>query len=930
MPWPCYIEPMKTDRITWLLRLLGLASALVSADAPAQRDSPMNRTDDVRLPAQQNHTEWYRDSVVNLHIDNHSSLVGQGHTVEELAAMIRDIPVDMVQVSAYGAVGHMVTYPTERLPELLHPQLAGFDTLGVWREAVASCGKRFHVYLNTRGLRIHLKHPQWMQQNAAGRGRGRGEGLYDACPRPAPNGDGYLEQILLPLLEEVSALYGPGGFWVDGDHARTHACYCPNCREAWRRHSGKADPPTDPKDPDWPAWLRLEQERYDAYRCRMADVVHRANPRTMYTSNHSWRKTYSPTFEKIDPRDPPADVDALSADLSHGISLRETRLSAMLLSADQATAHDIMHLVDGDKITLGRVLQQGALTLSFGGPWFLWCRGSGIVRPQAQERVTLCARFARDREAACGRSVSRNPYAVLVSETTWLAERCGEEADGTHDYLAANAFALAFQDAACSVDLVNESLLRRHAAGYRLVVVPNQRDLAPETVTALREFVQKGGSALVTGGAMRAGGTEDDSVTRWLGLRRVGREPRQAQLALSARTVVPGSTWRVELGDAETLATFVDGRPALTRKPHGKGAVHWLNVDRLPCPDVDGIVPWAMGLMGAGPCFCIDAPTETPHLVMAVRRKTDLTVLHLTDLTSRSNGRRVRPEKSDIIDDATAIPELRVSVPVSRAPTAVRAVPENTTVSHSWRDGVLSLTLRDLFVHSAVLLEGLPDRPARLLPADTPLPQRFAWAHYSTLRTLHLSFEAEDHGHKLDPFADCVVRSHGACTIRASKETASEGRYSAKFSDGPDPRSFMPYLFVKPSFLAAGTVRCTVDLRIGKGAQPSLELRTVENRRENPVGPSLRVGPDGTLSTEQGRKLLLLPHNQWVRLEITCVLGSGRYDLRVTLPGAQTRDLSSLPCVGGTAFTRCTWIGICSNARERTVFYVDNLRVDGD
>ena len=254
----------------------------------------------------------------------------------------------------------VVTYPTRRLPDLQNPNLDGFDTLGAWREAAKLSGKRFHVYLNTRGLRVHDRHPDWMQQDFEGTGSGRGPGLYDSCPRPAPDGDGYLEEILLPLLEEISRNYQPGRFWVDGDFARTRVCYCDRCREAWRRQTGMPVPPEDAQDPDWSDWLRLQQNRYDAYRQQMAETIHCENPAAMYTSNHSWRKTYVADFERIDPRDPPAFADSISADLSSGNSLRTTRLAAMLLSADQTTPRDIMHVINrDDEISLGRVLQQG-------------------------------------------------------------------------------------------------------------------------------------------------------------------------------------------------------------------------------------------------------------------------------------------------------------------------------------------------------------------------------------------------------------------------------------------------------------------------------------------------------------------------------------------------------------------------------------------
>jgi len=667
---------------------------------------------------------WYWDSVVNLHIDNHSNPVGQGYSAEELAEMIRPIPVELVQVSAYGVPGHVVNYPTERLPNLRNPNLAGFDTLGAWREAAKLSGKRFHVYINTRGLRIHERHPGWMQQDFEGRGKGRGRGFYNACPRPAPNGNGYLERILLPLLEEVSRTYQPGGFWIDGDFARTRLCYCDNCREAWRRQTGAPLPPQDAQDPDWSDWLGLQQDRFDAYRRQMAETIHRENPAAMYTSNHSWRKTYESDFERNDPRDPPAFADSISADLSHGNSLRSTRLAAMLLSADQTTPRDIMHEINNeDRVSLGRLLQQGGLTLSFGGPWFLWVRGSTIVKPEAQARARECAEFARAREEACGRSISRNPYAVLVSETTWLAQRLGQRPDGYHDFMASNDYALALQDAACGVDLVNESLLQQHADSYRFVIVPNQRELASGTVQTLERFVQAGGTVVMTGGSMRPEESEDSAASHLLGLQRIGRYEEESELETGSGPIAVPSSWKVVIESAEVMASFADGRPALTSKGHSHGRVLWLNADGVGSPDLDRLVHWLSRRAGLGPSFRIVEPDEAPHLLLAVRRKSQQTIYNWTDLTSYIAGVRVPPEQSMIIDDPVPVETLQIVLPMAQPPENVRVVPETTSVAHEWKGGLLTLTLRNLQVHAAVLVEGASDEPAQVLGAETDVPQ---------------------------------------------------------------------------------------------------------------------------------------------------------------------------------------------------------------
>ena len=100
---------------------------------------------------------WYWDSVVNLHVDNHSGLVGKGYTVEQLAEMLRGIDVTMIQVSAMGSNG-TTTYQTDICR---HPELGDWDTLAVWHEVARRLDRKFGVYINTRGLQMRAHHPDW-------------------------------------------------------------------------------------------------------------------------------------------------------------------------------------------------------------------------------------------------------------------------------------------------------------------------------------------------------------------------------------------------------------------------------------------------------------------------------------------------------------------------------------------------------------------------------------------------------------------------------------------------------------------------------------------------------------------------------------------------------------------------------------------------
>lgn len=775
--------------------------------------------------------EWYWNSLVNLHIDNHGLLVGKGKTADEIAAQLKKLPVDIVQVSAYGSDSAKTTYPSKLLS---HPDLGDWDTLAVWKEATLKAGKRFHVYINTRGLTITRQHPDWVQRDATGKGKGRNNGL-DTCARPSADGTGYLEALLLPLLEEIMSKYKPDGIWVDGDHARARTCYCKNCKTAWQTLTGQNEPPTDPKHPDWPRWLALEQERYDEYRRKMSEVVHRINPKAFYTSNHSWKKVTA-IFEKDDPRSAPNFADTVSADLSHGRALEITRSKALFLSAEQNTPWDIMHLIfRPTEISRQRVLQQGAVTIAHGGSWFLWLPGREPLAPEPFARAMECARFVRDRAPALGRSTSVNPIAVLVSETAWQEERTGGKA-GFAGLREPQHWAMMLEDACFGVDLVNEADLARSIAQYRLIVVPNQRAISDATVKHLEQFASAGGKVVRTGD--------------------------------------------------------------------------------VPVPDYDGFVPRLMDSHGLGPSVRLIGPGKKEHFIFNFRKKGDKTVVHLVNIGSSVNGKRRYDETTQLIDEVPPVPEVTIQLATPK-PSSVTVVPATTTVSHTWDNGILTVTLKNVDVHAALLMDTVPG----LLPMGVPLDERHPLSHYVRVEGVEEDFEIASRGQAVKLIGPYDLRSKGRTKIEITDETASSGKHSLKFTDVPCEPSYMPMVVIKPKINLPAVFSC--DFKIEKNAKVWLDFREQENRKQFPAGPSLTFDATTGKITAGRKPIGEFPVGQWFSVEIKFpVEGGAFYSLRIS----NAKTYEKLP-FDNPQFTKCGWIGIIGAGNEPARFYVDNLRL---
>jgi hypothetical protein len=205
--------------------------------------------------------------------------------------------------------------------------------------------------------------------------------------------------------------------------------------------------------------------------------------------------------------------------------------------------------------------------------------------------------------------------------------------------------------------------------------------------------------------------------------------------------------------------------------------------------------------------------------------------------------------------------------------------------------------------------------PATSLPPLPPPPPSL---------TLDDGFESTPVGQS--PAQATVFEEGRGDGIRVTDECACRGHRCLKITDAPGLKHvFNPHLFYAPHF-RTGRVAFAVDLRIEPRAIMAHEWR--DSERPYRVGPSLVIDAQRHLKAA-GRTLAQVPASTWFRLEIECELGAkatGQYDLVLTLSNSAPQRFTGLPC-GSKAFTRLEWLGITSLANEKTVFYLDNLKL---
>ncbi|MCX6909499.1 MAG: hypothetical protein NTY01_15855 [Verrucomicrobia bacterium] len=186
---------------------------------------------------------------------------------------------------------------------------------------------------------------------------------------------------------------------------------------------------------------------------------------------------------------------------------------------------------------------------------------------------------------------------------------------------------------------------------------------------------------------------------------------------------------------------------------------------------------------------------------------------------------------------------------------------------------------------------------------------------------LNEDFEAAPVGAKLSD-AHVYVEKKGD-SIAVTEETAAGGKRSLKITDAPGlAYSFDPHFYYDPRH-SNGVTRCSFDIRVESGAKLFHEWRG--EGHPYLVGPSIWI--EGSKLRVQGKEMMELPVSQWAHFEIAASLGpqsTGTWDLAVTLPRQQPRRFTGLKN-GSPEWKTLRWLGFCSMANAKTVFYLDNL-----
>jgi hypothetical protein len=562
-----------------------------------------------------------------------------------------------------------------------------------------------------------------------------------------------------------------------------------------------------------------------------------------------------------------------------------------------------------------RTLQEGALVMGAGGIWFVWSFNGSEVPAYGVDLTRFCAQYARDRQPALGPSTSLAQVAVLDSETAW---RAGGES-GVQSRVHGTARSLA--EAHYLTDIVNEQTFREVGRRYAVVIVPEHRTVAAETLAALRQFADRGGVLVLAGGALRGEGDEPGDVAAMLGARRTPpADKRPVRLAVGRQRWAAADVWGLEPGAAKVLARSADGRPMLCMRAQGRGAVAYLATSSLRYPD-QGLMAAVLGALGRGPSYEVSSDGQAAVLC-TLRGKPGQVVLHVADLSARVNGELVDVDTAAYTDLNPPLRNVKITLPLPTGPTRVRALPAGTVVKADYQAGRLDVRLASMHTHAAVILD-LEVKPPLGLPAPGATTAAAAASGFHPVEggsALLLSddFEAARVGR--EPGRRWAAENRGGTRIVVTDETAASGRHSVKLVDAAGS-SFWPFLHASLGPLHHGAARLAFDLR----TEPGVEC-LVEARHEGKgAGPSVRIDGAGNVHAA-GKRLAQAVPGVWHHFAMEFSVDGDRpvYKLTLVSPGKPPQTFDGLPFASEWFFL-CDSVYFIGSGQKAGAFYLDNV-----
>lgn len=667
---------------------------------------------------------WYGPKYYfGLHYDLHANQgdrsLGTRCGKKELVPMLKLMAPDFVQTDCQGHAGYTSWF--SKVKHASVPPGLKKDALKQWRAATAELGLPLHChYSGIWDKAAGAKHPAWCVTAAPRTPSGKPVGQNAGAPKHekmCPLGP-YLDELMIPQMQELIDRYGVDGFWIDGDIWSVEPCYCKKCCTAFTRKTGIAKPPVSPEDPAWPAWWNFTRENFEGFVTRYCEAVHRHKPGVKVCSN--WLYTFR------HPGEPTVPVDWISGDNVMVFGLDQSRCEARFISTRGKHWDIMLWNAYRQSWTAGResppavkpvqmLTQEAAVTLALGGSVQIYENPGGIrdgrLVPWRQQRLGEVGRFIKKRRIVCQNTETIPQVAVLHSEAHVRSTARGRSLFWGIDVEPVQGAVYALLENHYNVDVLDEWALMPRLAQFPCVVVPERHALSEEMVKALKEYVVKGGRLIVSGA-----GSFDRFGPSFLGVSRGTEAEEKKYHVPAADGTIPlySTTWRlVKPSTAKILARLgatpmrkdnLLPHPAATLNRVGKGRVAYIpaGVFRDFVTNRYPLTRAFIGEVARKTIGRLPITVKAPACVdVVLRKKREKTIIHLINRTS---GIPQQPNNG-AVDEIPPVGPVTITLRQARKPRKVMAAWESGGLTWRGKSKTAVITLDRVAVHEAVVVE---------------------------------------------------------------------------------------------------------------------------------------------------------------------------------------------------------------------------------
>ncbi len=664
---------------------------------------------------------WLSESAFNLLIDYYTEVLsrpyGSGASRKNILPWLKQLDLGYVCIYAKGHSGY-TTWRSSLKTE--HPMLAQ-DMPDLFRKLTKEAGCRLVLYYS--GLLDGLageRHPDWVMRDRNGQPAGAFFKDFNVAPAlPVCPRSPYWDEWVKIQLRELIDRYHPDGIWVDGDWPGP--CYCERCLEKFREDYGVSGSLAELRNlPQFDnnfsvSWNRITHQ----WRTQFRDFVKSLKPDCAYSAGNVtlWAKFAAPFDWRSGDFFSPGFFNL------HDIArmMRWYGTMAMPYDAyicDTSFRHELKHVRSRSK-TLLRMKQEAATVAANGGAVGYWTYplGNGAWVPSRMRKAVEVRKFIREREDIFCHTQSV-PWTLILATDESQPTFGNNGVKGAHKALAALHR---------SPDIRDASNWQPNLP-YKLIVIPEQAVISPQTVSELEKYVLHGGKLLTTGSSIT-------SLQKLIGVSLVRRNSiADGHVILKTRDEPTGvdSPWdKVECVDARELyRLFLSwdqfnskcrnlannwpmhgqmdeenpeyaGMPAAVVRDFGRGHIVHICTSLFEQYFVLGdpqILAWVreiLGVLQPDPLFETDAPSWVD---VSVRKKEDRLLIHFVN---QNPGRDLSKQNTYDLwgDEIPIIGPITVSLQSSTRPESLSLIPSGEAVDFSFSNGVVSFVLPRLHIH---------------------------------------------------------------------------------------------------------------------------------------------------------------------------------------------------------------------------------------